>query len=46
MIICGGFSDSDQAGFVYPATVLADLGGLGCDLLGTAYLGSDVGSRP
>lgn len=46
MIVWGGISDSDQAGFMYPATVLADLGGLRCDQLGTAYLGSDVGSRP
>jgi hypothetical protein len=38
VIIWGGFSDSGQGGFVVPAPLLADLGYLGCDLYGTAYL--------
>jgi hypothetical protein len=38
VIVWGGFSDSDQGGFVFPAPLLADLGALGCDLYGTAYL--------
>lgn len=37
-IVYGGFSDSSQGSFVFPASVMADLGALGCDLLGTAYL--------
>lgn len=37
-IVYGGFSDSGQGSFVFPAKVMADLGALGCDLLGTAYL--------
>ncbi|UTT61841.1 DUF4279 domain-containing protein [Microcella humidisoli] len=37
-IIWGGFSDSDQGGFVFPAALLDELGALGCDLHGTAYL--------
>ena len=38
IVVWGGFSDSDQGGFVFPAPLLADLGYLGCDLYGTAYL--------
>lgn len=38
VIIWGGFSDSEQGGFVFPTQLLVDLGALGCDLLGTAYL--------
>ena len=37
-IVYGGFSDSSQGGFVFPAALMADLGALGCDFLGTAYL--------
>jgi len=37
-IVYGGFSDSGQGSFVFPAGVMADLGVLGCDFLGTAYL--------
>jgi heme-degrading monooxygenase HmoA len=37
-IVYGGFSDSGQGSFVFSASLLADLGALGCDLLGTAYL--------
>jgi hypothetical protein len=37
-IIWGGFSDSEQGGFVFQASLLADLGALGCDLYGTVYL--------
>jgi hypothetical protein len=37
VIVWGGFSDSEQGGFVFPAALLADLGALGCDLHGTAY---------
>ncbi|MFN4001709.1 DUF4279 domain-containing protein [Microcella sp.] len=40
VISWGGFSDSDQGGFVFPAALLTDLGALGCDLYGTAYLAS------
>lgn len=36
--VWSGFSDSEQGGFVLPAQLLLDLGALGCDLLGTAYL--------
>lgn len=38
VIIWGGFSDSEQGGFVFPASLLADLGAVGCDLQGTTYL--------
>lgn len=38
VISWGGFSDSGQGGFVFQASLLADLGALGCDLYGTAYL--------
>ncbi len=38
VIVWGGFSDSEQGGFVFPAALLADLAALGCDLFGTAYL--------
>lgn len=37
-ITYSGFSDSEQAGFVFSAGLLAQLAELGCDLLGTAYL--------
>jgi len=37
-IVYGGFSDSGRGSFVYSAALLAGLGALGCDLLGTAYL--------
>ena len=33
-----GSSDNSQGGFVMTAGLLADLGSLGCDLYGTAYL--------
>ena len=38
VIVWGGFSDTEQGGFVFSAELLADLGALGCDLHGTAYL--------
>ena len=44
VIIWGGFSDSEQGGFVFPTRLLADLadlGALGCDLHGTTHLSSD-----
>lgn len=44
LIIWSGFSDSEQGGFVFPAALVADLGALGCDLLGTAYLSEAEGS--
>lgn len=44
VIVWGGFSDSEQGGFVFPAALLADLSALGCDLLGTAYLSEAEGS--
>ena len=37
-IVYGGFSDSGQGSFVFPASAMADLGVLGCDFLGTVYL--------
>ena len=46
VIVWGGFSDSDQGGFIFPATLLAELGGLGCDLQGTAYLEVSEGDAP
>jgi heme-degrading monooxygenase HmoA len=37
-IVYGGFSDSGQGSLVFPAGLMAELGALGCDFLGTAYL--------
>jgi heme-degrading monooxygenase HmoA len=37
-IVYGGFSDSSQGSFVFSANLMAELGALGCDFLGTAYL--------
>ncbi|GAB3605860.1 hypothetical protein GCM10027413_12690 [Conyzicola nivalis] len=37
-IVYGGFSDSSQGSFVFSAGLMADLGALGCDFLGTTYL--------
>ncbi len=46
VIVWGGFSDSDQGGFIFPATLLTELGGLGCDLHGTTYLEASEGDAP
>ena len=37
-LVYGGFSDSSQGSWVFPAKLMAELGALGCDFLGTAYL--------
>ena len=34
----GGFSDSDQGGFYFPAETMAELGALGCTWMGEVYL--------
>lgn len=36
-----GMSDSDQAGFVWPAKVVSALAPLGCEIYGDVYLGED-----
>jgi heme-degrading monooxygenase HmoA len=40
-VVYSGFSDSTQGGFVFPASTMAVLGALGCDISGTAYLAED-----